>query len=71
MLLIEMILIRIVVFMKYFIFILFLISHLLITAQEGYSIEQLKKHVAFLSSDSLEGRLTGSSGETLAANYHH
>lgn len=31
--------------------------------------EELKKHIIYLASDELEGRLTGSKGETLAANY--
>jgi hypothetical protein len=30
---------------------------------------ELKKHISFLSSDSLEGRLIGSKGELIAANY--
>lgn len=34
-----------------------------------YSESRLKKHVAFLSSDDLEGRLTGTQGEQLAAQY--
>ncbi len=31
--------------------------------------KELKKHIVYLASDELEGRLTGSKGETLAANY--
>jgi hypothetical protein len=30
---------------------------------------ELKRHISFLSSDSLEGRLIGSKGELIAANY--
>ncbi len=32
-------------------------------------INNLKKHIAFLASDSLEGRRTGTNGETIAMNY--
>lgn len=38
-------------------------------ANEQAKNEELKKHIVYLASDELEGRLTGSKGETLAANY--
>ena len=38
-------------------------------ANEQAKNEELKKHIIYLASDELEGRLTGSKGETLAANY--
>ena len=37
--------------------------------EEIVSDELLRKHLKFLTSDELEGRLTGSKGEALAANY--
>lgn len=39
------------------------------TGQLNYSPSLLKNHISYLSSDELEGRLTGSKGEDLAANY--
>ena len=36
---------------------------------ENVKKEKLKKHISYLSSDELEGRLTGSKGEKLAAEY--
>ena len=36
---------------------------------ENVKNEKLKKHISYLSSDELEGRLTGSKGEKLAAEY--
>mgnify|MGYP006191822895 CR=1 FL=1 len=39
------------------------------TGQLDYSSLLLNQHISYLSSDELEGRLTGSKGEDLAANY--
>lgn len=36
---------------------------------ENVNTKQLKKHISYLASDKLQGRLAGSKGEKLAANY--
>jgi hypothetical protein len=39
------------------------------TSQEDFSPTLLNKHISYLASDQLEGRLTGSQGEKLASEY--
>jgi uncharacterized protein YciI len=49
-----------------------LILIILLFACRGYrkvTVEELEKHIKYLSSDSLKGRLTGSAGDSLAALY--
>lgn len=58
---------------KYFL-ILFLISACtssskLSTISDSVALENLHKHIAYLSDDKLEGRRTGTNGEKLAMNY--
>lgn len=58
--------------MKYLSGILPLIVILLLSScsQSRYvTVKELKSHVQYLSSDSLKGRLTGSTGDSLAADY--
>ncbi|MCL2098274.1 MAG: M20/M25/M40 family metallo-hydrolase [Bacteroidales bacterium] len=51
--------------MKRLLFIIFLLQILLLQAQEN----EFRQHVAYLASDSLQGRLAGSAGDSLAATY--
>lgn len=53
--------------MKYLVVFILFFSHLYVNVQE---IEKnLKKHISILASDSLQGRLTGTIGEEMAAEY--
>ncbi|MCB0283739.1 MAG: M20/M25/M40 family metallo-hydrolase [Calditrichae bacterium] len=54
-------------FKKLFIFLLVFGSYVL--AQNPVTVDQLSKHVHFLASDKLEGRLPGTEGGMAAANY--
>ncbi|MBK9389181.1 MAG: hypothetical protein IPN68_02945 [Bacteroidetes bacterium] len=51
------------------ILIIFLLNSCAATKQAGVTQPELKGHIEYLSSDRLQGRLTGSEGDSLAAAY--
>lgn len=55
--------------MKRVFIVLLLVASAAASAQNGISVSEIKKHIAYLASDELKGRGTGSEGEKLAAEY--
>ena len=55
--------------MKKIIISLFLLCHFFVFSQDVDVIQEMKQDVKYLSSDKLEGRFTGTTGEKLAAEY--
>jgi aminopeptidase YwaD len=61
-------------FMKSFVKILYLVIPIILfscsgTGKKAITTAELTEHIKYLSSDSLKGRLTGSTGDSLAASY--